>query len=191
MLRFERGMTAADDSPTNTFSSREIQKIKQSAGRSVWRLSFQNMASRFRFWRAWLIVASWAAAGFGLALALFNQTPLFDVILNSHVDPAFWPIAPRSPPVARFEQFVYGIMGAMLVGWGLMMALIAMFAFSATARAVWWGFVLSLLVWYSLDTAISLICGVRWNAALNSFFLVMLGIPLAATVRTVFRGAEA
>jgi hypothetical protein len=149
------------------------------------------MRSRFPFWRAWLIVASWAAAGFGLALALFNQTPLFDVILNSHVDPTFWPAAPRWPPVARFEQFVYGVMGAMLVGWGLMMALVATWAFSPTARAVWWGFVLSLLVWYSLDTVISLICGVPWNAALNSLFLIMLGTPLAATVRTVFRDSNA
>jgi uncharacterized membrane-anchored protein YitT (DUF2179 family) len=148
------------------------------------------MDPRLNLCRRWLMSAAYAAAAFGLALGLFNQTSAFDVLLNAHVDPIFWGSVPKAPAIVRFQQFTYSVIGAMLCGWGMLIASIAGAAFAPANRWLRRSLTLSLLVWYLLDTAISLGMGVFWNAALNTAFLLALGTPLVLAGRISTRGGD-
>lgn len=153
-------------------------------------MSHATMYPRLLFWRRWFASASLTAAAFGFALALLNQTSAFEPLLSAHVDPAFWGNTQKTPASAHFQQFAYGVMGAMLCGWGLLMASVARAAFGPTDRLVRRALSLSLLVWYFLDTMISLAFGVIWNAALNTVLLFVIGLPLVAAGRLSARAED-
>jgi hypothetical protein len=57
-------------------------------------ISFRrNTMNRFTFWQKWLFIVGLGITTFGLFMAFFNQTPLFD-LFNRQIDPAFWGSAP-------------------------------------------------------------------------------------------------
>lgn len=88
-----------------------------------------------------------------------------------------------SDDAARYLRLVYAVIGAILVGWGAALLMVAMGSFRRREREGWNIIALSAVVWYVLDTALSLILGFPFNAALNTVFIVGIILPLAATYR--------
>ncbi|MFZ5908582.1 MAG: hypothetical protein ACOYYU_01030 [Chloroflexota bacterium] len=137
----------------------------------------------FDFWQKWLFTTSVIVAVFGLALAFFNHTPLFDALFNDHIDPQFWGGAALTPESLLFQRWIYGVLGATVAGWGVLLAFLARTAFRKRERWAWNGIAGSMLLWYLLDTAISLQFRVTFNAAFNTLLLVLVALPLAFTRR--------
>ena len=134
----------------------------------------------FLFWQRWLVGVGALVALFGLFMALLNGTPLF-ALFNDRIDPVFW--GGQAVPQAglAFRGWVYGVWGATVAGWGILVAFIAMFPFKQRQRWAWNALLAAVGTWYLLDTGISLYFGVTFNALFNTLLLALAGLPLFMT----------
>lgn len=140
---------------------------------------------RFEFWQRWLLVCSILIALFGLGMALLCTTPLFDVF-DSQVNPVFWDSAAAPEQAARFQGWVYGVLGATMMGWGITIAFLAHHPFRRRERWAWTATAAALGAWFVLDTSLSLAFGVVFNAVFNTVLIVLVGVlPLAFTYRAM------
>ena len=146
--------------------------------------------SRFLFWQKWLLMLGGVIVVFGLALAAFNQTPLFDILFNRQINPTFWAEAEITPQIKAFQQWVYGVLGATMAGWGVFIVFIVHEPFRRRERWAWNCLAVGVGLWFVVDTALSLAANVIFNAAFNSLLVVLIAPPLLATrshfVRTHF-----
>ena len=133
----------------------------------------------FDFWQRWLFVLSVVIVLFGLALAIFNQTPIFDMAFNDQIDPVFWPSSDSTQEIGTFQRWIYGVLGATVTGWGIFMAFIIHYPFKHRERWAWNCLGLGLLIWFLVDTGISLYFKVVFNAVFNTVLFIAAFIPLA------------
>jgi hypothetical protein len=136
---------------------------------------------RFLFWHKWLLSVSALITVFGAALALFNQTPVFDFLFNRQVDLVFWATGEMTPAAAAFQQWAYAVLGATVAGWGIFMIFIVYYPFRRRERWAWRCLTVGLGVWYVVDTSLSLAAQVTFNAAFNTLLLASIVPPLIAT----------
>ncbi|VVC76982.1 hypothetical protein AQUSIP_23090 [Aquicella siphonis] len=135
----------------------------------------------FSFWHKWIVTASFFMIFFGLSLVLFNQTPLFDMLFNRHINKVFWDENTMSPSLLLFQQWIYGTLGAVMAGWGVFMTVLSVHAFKNKDKWAWNGFMLGLLLWFATDTAVSLTFHVYLNVLINIILLLLFGLPLIFT----------
>ena len=137
--------------------------------------------TKFTFFRLWLFVVSIGIAVFGLVLALFPQSWLMDFLLNSSIDPVFWGdgIAPQAS--VTFQAWAYGVLGATISGWGVLMAFVIHMPFKARRRWAWTALAVSSALWYIVDTSLSAFYGVNYNVWFNTALLILVAVPLAFT----------
>jgi hypothetical protein len=134
---------------------------------------------RFELYRRWLMVMGGALAIFGVGMSTTSATPLFEPF-NRLIDPAFWPARPPDSQTVGFRAWAYGVWGATIAGWGVVIALLAHESFARGERWAWWALAAGTFLWFVLDTAVSLAHGVGFNVAFNIAVLVMIGTPLLA-----------
>lgn len=138
------------------------------------------------FWDHWLLVVGLLVAAFGMLMALFNGTNLFD-FFNDQIDPVFWGRGERPDGSVAFQRWAYGAWGATVSGWGVFIVFIARFPYRR--REIWARNCLlaGLALWYVLDTGISLYYRVYFNALFNTLLLILAGLPLGLTWKS-FQG---
>jgi hypothetical protein len=143
----------------------------------------------FNFWQKWLLCVAVYLVFFGLVLCFFSHAGLLDFFFNQNIDPYFWPAG--SPPVEayKFQGWIYGVLGAVMSGWGILVAFWAHYPFKAREPWAWTGLALGVGVWFVADTSISAVYGVFFNVAFNTVFLVFLAAPLVFT-RKYFAGSK-
>ncbi len=137
----------------------------------------------FSFWQRWLLALSVLVSIFGVFLALFNQTPVFNFLFNARIDPVFWGARPVFGEIRLFQAWVYGVLGATTAGWGVFLAYIARYPFKNKERWAWNCMTYGLLGWYLLDTYISYSFHVIFNVLFNTLLIVAAGLPLLMTRR--------
>ena len=134
----------------------------------------------FRFWQRWLTLLSWMVVIFGMGMALLNRTPIF-ALFDAQVNPTFWNLHSLPVGVADFQGWIYGIFGSVMAGWGVFLVHVARHPFQNRERWAWNCILQGLLLWYLLDTGISLYYGVIFNVFFNTGILVLLLLPLFFT----------
>ncbi len=134
----------------------------------------------FSFWQKWLLVVGIVIAVFGTLMALLSGTPLFD-LFNQQIDPAFWGTNAVGESAKVFQQWVYGVWGATIAGWGIFVTFIAHYPFREKKRWAWDCLVTGMLVWFVLDTSLSVYYQVYFNAAFNTALLILTLLPVVAT----------
>ena len=134
----------------------------------------------FSFWQRWLLAVGLVMVAFGLVMAFLNGTVVFE-LFNRQIDPVFWGDETTPEAATRFRQWAYGAWGATVAGWGIFVAFIAHYPFRRREEWSWNCLAAGLLVWYLVDTAISLCFRVYFNAAFNSLLLILSALPLAYT----------
>jgi hypothetical protein len=142
--------------------------------------------NRFNFWQKWLFIVGLGITAFGLFMAFFNQTPLFN-LFNRQIDPAFWGSAPLPKGVTSFQGWLYGVWGATIAGWGIFLTFIAHIPFKRREKWAWNCLVVGLGVWFVLDTGISWQYGATFNVIFNIVVALATGMPLVFT-RKAFVG---
>lgn len=131
----------------------------------------------FDFWQRWLVGASVLVTLFGLLMVAFSGTEIF-APFNQRIDPVFWS-SDLIPASARaFSTWVYAVWGATIAGWGLLIIHVVWFPIQSRERWAWQALTRALIVWYVLDTGLSLNLGVVFNALFNTLVLFLLGVPL-------------
>ena len=141
--------------------------------------------NHFHIWHRWLFIVSILLILFGVFMAIFNATPLFD-LFNTQINPVFWGESPAPASTTAFQTWIYGVLGATVAGWGICMAFMIYYPYGRKERWAWWALTAGIIVWYMIDTSISLAYGVVFNAGFNTLLLLLAGIPLLAT-RTAMR----
>ena len=138
--------------------------------------------SRFAFWQKWLLAVSVYLIAFGIVLALFPQSRLMNLAFNNQINPAFW-AAPSDmgPGTVRFQAWIYGVLGATVAGWGVLLAFISHFPFKAKERWAWNAIAAGIGLWFIIDSPLSACYGVSLNLLFNTALLLLIAIPLAAT----------
>lgn len=109
-------------------------------------------------------------------MALFSGTPIFD-LFNRQIDPAFWN-ANVGAEAREFQKWMYGVWGATIAGWGVFVTFVAHYAFANREKWAWNCLAAGVLLWFVLDTALSLNYHVIFNAGFNIALLVAAGVPL-------------
>lgn len=134
----------------------------------------------FTFWQRWLLGVCAIMALFGVLMAFLSATPLFEVF-NRQIDPAFWGAGDVDEPARQFQHWMYGVWGATIAGWGVMLAGIVHYPFRKKEKWAWNCLALGLLVWYMLDTGLSVFYGVYFNVLFNTALLILAGLPVLFT----------
>lgn len=140
----------------------------------------------FNFWYRWIITASFFIFLCGLFIVITNYTSLFDNAFNSQVNQIFWNVPSVPPETKAFQQFVYGLLGAAMIGWGIMMTYVASHPFRKQEQWAWHCFTWSVIFWFITDVTISIYHQVYINAYLDIFFLLLFAIPLIFSKKYFF-----
>ena len=139
-----------------------------------------NRMSSFSFWQRWLVGAGFVMVVFGILMALTSGTAAFD-LFNRQIDPAFWGANAVGGAARQFQQWIYAVLGATMAGWGVFLTYLARYPFSKKEPWVWNCLFLGLLVWFVLDTSLSVSYQVYFNAVSNMAFLILVGLPIVFT----------
>ncbi len=113
-------------------------------------------------------------------MTLLSGTSLFE-LFNRQIDPAFWGAKAVEDGAKEFQRWIYGVWGATVAGWGVSLAFVTHYSFRAKEKWAWRCMVIGLLVWFVLDTLISLGYGVYFNAVFNTVLLILVALPIVFT----------
>jgi len=136
-----------------------------------------------RFWIRWLVVLWGVIIVMGLALIF---TPLVDITIGSHYYNQYFDYdayAVISDGDLRFQTFLYGISGAVLASWAIVMLFLVLFPLRQGQRWAWYAIFLSACVWFIGDGYASVATGFTLHAFLNLGLFIPLMIPLFAIYR--------
>lgn len=144
-----------------------------------------NTKNNLNFWRRWLVAAVIGVMLFGIAQVLFPNIARqgFSMMVFGsafHVD-----TFPQD--AIRYITLTHAVMGATMIGWSVSMMYSLSTQFRAGEWTGWLSLVVALTLWYIPDTAISIVMGFWQNAVLNTIFIILFAIPLAATYRSFKR----
>jgi len=129
-------------------------------------------------WAAWMQVWCWGVLAFGVLLTTAAMPgldgvvrPLYELLGGGENAAAF-----DTNPV----RFGLGLQGALTIGWAVTM--MAMVRAAATLGApVWRALTFALVLWYVIDSAISIATGFAPNALSNTALLVAYLTPVLAS----------
>ncbi len=131
------------------------------------------------FWQKWLLILGLLIILFGVGLAVLGGSPFQGP--NSPIDTVFWDTQGTTAAVIDFQHWIYGVLGATMAGWGVFTAFIAYYPLKQREPWAWNCLIIGLLLWYLLDTAVSLRFRVYFNAAFNTVLIALVLLPLGAT----------
>ncbi len=134
-----------------------------------------------RFWDGWLIAVTASVIAFSASLLVLPQLSqsLFDSLFARQLAAH----QPFEPSAANYLRFVYGVLGAVMIGWMVSLLFLIAGPFRERTRLGWCAVSLSVLLWFAVDSGFSIWVGFWENAALNTGFLVLFAPPMIATSR--------
>ena len=133
--------------------------------------------NRFWLWQRWLLIVGVIISIFGVMLALFSQTALF-AFFNQQINPIFWGTVDLPANAQAFQPWIYGVLGAVMAGWGIFTTFIVRYPFKRKEQWAWTCLTSGVLAWFVIDTFISLSFKVYFNAAFNAVLLIGIMLPL-------------
>ena len=131
------------------------------------------MMNKFSICVLWLKVVSIMFALFGMVVALFNQTAIFQIAFNNHINPVFWQDSILLTETLYFQQQIYGLLGATCVMVGILAFFIVKNAFAKQEKWAWNCLFFGILAWFIIDEPISLYFHVYFNVC--SLYIGTLG----------------
>lgn len=133
--------------------------------------------TRFYVCQRWLLALGTIIVMFGVALAFLYTTPLFKVF-RTQIDPVFWGGGELAGGAKAFQQWIYGVLGATMAGWGICIAFIAAVPFKRKEKWAWNCLAIAVSLWFVIDTFLSWRFGATFNVAFNVFILLAAMVPL-------------
>lgn len=138
------------------------------------------------FWIKWLIGVTFGVIAFSLGLIFIPDTmreTFNQLYLPSDAQTQF------SDTAKNFVNLVYGILGAVMIGWAIMLLSTILGGFSHGERRAWITLSVSMVIWFVLDSSFSIAMGFPENALFNLVFFILYAIPLGATYRQFMQSA--
>jgi len=126
----------------------------------------------------WLQVIAAAFVLLGLVLAIFPHSSLVHFVFNQFIDLVFWTEGAPPADALEFQGWIYGLLGATISGWGVLILFVLAYPFKERRRWAWNALAASFGLWYIVDTGASAWYGVMFNVIFNTVVLVALALPL-------------
>ena len=137
---------------------------------------------RFLLCQRWLLALGVIIVVFGVTLAFLYATPLFD-IFRTQIDPVFWDAGELTGGTILFQQWIYGVLGATMAGWGVCIAFIAAVPFTRREKWAWNCLVIAVSLWFVIDTFLSWRFGALFNVVFNVLIFLAAMMPLLLSRR--------
>lgn len=134
----------------------------------------------FRLWTIWLETVFLALAVFGICLAILGPETLLGDFFRLYTR-AMWDEPEIPAEAVPLSRWVFGVLGATIASWAVAMAFVVAKAFRKRELWGWWCIVLSIAVWFLLDTILSFAAGVWPNAIFNAGVLLLVAPPIIFT----------
>ena len=128
--------------------------------------------------QTWLKVASAIVIGFGL-LGLLGTIPAIAAPTRLLTDLVFWPVDGAPASTAPEIRLLWGILAGLLCGWGLLLWQIATRLVPRDPELARSLILTSIVTWFVIDSAGSVLAGAPVNALLNVGFLLLFIVPLS------------
>ncbi|MFC2137596.1 hypothetical protein ACFLTE_05420 [Bacteroidota bacterium] len=135
---------------------------------------------KFNFWKKYFIVISYIIIGIGIYVAFLKSTPLYRPF-NYLVDPAFWPEGIRNESTITYKHFVYSLMGACMIVWGIFLFYIIKNAYDSHKKWVWQSLFITTILWFIIDEFYSALYEVYYNVLFNAVLFIIIIIPIIKT----------
>ncbi|UCD63859.1 MAG: hypothetical protein JSW34_00075 [Candidatus Zixiibacteriota bacterium] len=135
----------------------------------------------FSFWQKWLFVVGLFLCALGVVLAFASDSSLTDFVFNDRIDPVFWENGAPSEDGLIFRGWIYGVLGSVILSWGVLIAFIAYHPFKRKERWASNCILLATLIWFIPDTVISASYGVGFNVVFNTALLIVIILPWLLT----------
>ncbi len=130
------------------------------------------------FWRSWVTVWCWAILGAGVLFAA-GAFPATEAGVVLFYDVVVWPIDGAQSLAEPVLRSTVAILGAVMIGWALTMLALTRAA-PAGAAPVWRDFAVAIVVWYLVDSALSVLTGIPLNAISNTLIVAPVLVALLA-----------
>jgi hypothetical protein len=139
-----------------------------------------NSRKAFNFWQKWLTYANLFALIVGLAAALANETIVFK-IYNEYLWESFG-MEESAEEFRPFKKWVFGILGATIVGFHLLVICICENAFKKRERWAYVAILAAISIWFFIDSAITIYYAAWFNLfIINIPAYTMIMLPLVFT----------
>jgi hypothetical protein len=135
------------------------------------------------WWWRMLVFATGFTVIFGLAMVYLPGPTqwYFNSLIFAQTDNPF------DAGANRYIIFAFGIIGAVIVGWGVALMGIILKPLRQGERWAWWVLALSVNVWFVVDSVLSITSGYWQNAVSNLAFYVLFAVPLLPAYRALWR----
>jgi hypothetical protein len=144
----------------------------------------------YEFWRKWFVWAAWAMVVLGIGFAGLGLTPAMAFVTDLY-DPFFWNDGAPDEGARAFQVFSFGVMGALMAGWGTMALGLGRHPMARREAWSWHYSVAGIGLWFVIDTLMSVASGATINVAGNIGFLVLFAPPLLGMRRHMISAAPA
>lgn len=135
------------------------------------------------FWTHWLLAVT--VLGVGVGIVLFATTLIQSAVggfyYEAFLGTGTYSALEEAP--LRFQQFLYGVMGAIMAAWMLALAFIIHIPFRNGEKWAWYAVDASLVLWFIGDSYVSVITGFDVHVLINLALLIMMSLPLVMTFR--------
>ena len=139
----------------------------------------------FKTWHRMMMLMADVVILYGLAMLFFGTSGLFAPI-NDPINATFFGTAQPPAEMLAYQDFIYGLIGAMTVGWGLLLFFVAWKPFGNREPWAWWAIVISVDVWFVIDTWVALSFGAPVLVIANLPLIALIAVPLIGSIRHVF-----
>ena len=143
-----------------------------------------------KFWQVWLMLLGDGMIVVGLAMLLAPLSVLFQP-LNDGAFARFFGSVAVAPEALAYHSFLFGLLGAATVGWGVLVFFVAWKPFARGEAWSWVALSASTSVWFVLDTVRVMIDGVTPFVLFNLAMAIAAAVPLIATYRPMMAGHKA
>lgn len=128
-------------------------------------------------WDRWLAAVVVGVAAYGAALVVRGGVPaaLFELLGFGMAASGI-----TGGPPQTYVLLIYGVLGAVLIGWMLLLLAVVRGPLLRRERWAWNAVATSTTAWFLADTTFSLAIGSPAHALFNLAFATALAIPLAA-----------
>jgi uncharacterized BrkB/YihY/UPF0761 family membrane protein len=136
---------------------------------------------KFLFWQKWLTYANVMTIIVGLLVAFAGNSLVFEVH-NEYTRSIFFESNELQPDVLNLKNWLFGIIGATIVGFHVLMVMISENSFKKKEPWAYWALWFAMLSWFIIDSGISIYYGAIHNVVIiNLVALVLIGFPLIVT----------
>lgn len=130
-----------------------------------------------KFWMGWLKITMLIVIAGGIFLVILGNTSYAE-ILNKEINRIFYSGQLPEESVFFMKGWLIGVSGALMAAWGSTMLYIVYHPFRKGEKWAWRSMFYPILIWYILDSSVSLYYGATFNVIINTVMFLQIMAPL-------------